>query len=140
MSLPILLERENERRAATSPPLLLPSFVAHAFAFLREHALPTTGLFRLSANQDQLDQQHARIDAGELPSFVAPRDVHLAAALIKLYFRELPEPLVPTVVRDAIETAMAENEGDDDSLPQRIEAVAKVLADLQVIGFFLSFF
>mgnify|MGYP001796392389 FL=1 len=53
-------------------------------------------LFRLSGRLAQVKEMRRRYDEGERPDFSEECvDVHTAASLLKLYFRELPEPIIP---------------------------------------------
>eukprot|EP00013_Stygamoeba_regulata_P019546 CAMPEP_0177653780 /NCGR_PEP_ID=MMETSP0447-20121125/13934_1 /TAXON_ID=0 /ORGANISM="Stygamoeba regulata, Strain BSH-02190019" /LENGTH=673 /DNA_ID=CAMNT_0019157291 /DNA_START=1 /DNA_END=2022 /DNA_ORIENTATION=+ len=72
----------------------LPEVVTATVAILLEHGLAEEGLFRLSAQQTRLTELRREFNRGALPA-LPPTDVHLAAGLLKLWLRELPEPLVP---------------------------------------------
>lgn len=61
-----LLRRESERAGA---PRRVPAFLVDTFAWLLEHGCNATGLFRLSANQDDLDATRELVDAGASPQF-----------------------------------------------------------------------
>lgn len=63
-------------------------------------ALETEGLFRRSANVTLVREAQAKCNRGELVDF---RDnVHLAAVLLKRFFRELEEPLLTYELYDDI--------------------------------------
>ncbi|CAB1333220.1 unnamed protein product [Coregonus sp. 'balchen'] len=53
------------------------------------------GLFRQPGQATLVKELQDAFDAGEKPSFDSSTDVHTVASLLKLYLRELPEPLVP---------------------------------------------
>ncbi len=136
VDLEVLLLRENERRAADHALRRVPAFLEHAFAFLAAHSLDVVGLFRLSANQDELESMRDCINLGAEYEY-SPRDPHVAAGLIKLFFRELPQPLVQDSVRYACEKLLA-NSPDDaavlapvrDALHQLPEPNRSVLREL----------
>ncbi|KAJ8348255.1 hypothetical protein SKAU_G00268440 [Synaphobranchus kaupii] len=56
---------------------------------------PGGGLFRQPGQATLVKELQDAFDAGEKPSFDSSTDVHTVASLLKLYLRELPEPVVP---------------------------------------------
>ncbi|XP_059404536.1 rho GTPase-activating protein 25-like [Carassius carassius] len=74
---------------------LVPILVEKCAEFIREHGLIEEGIFRLPGQDNQVKQFREAFDAGERPSFPSDTDVHTVASLLKLYLRELPEPVVP---------------------------------------------
>ncbi|CAN0485228.1 unnamed protein product, partial [Ectocarpus sp. 8 AP-2014] len=66
--------------------------------FLDAHGLYVPGLFRVPGNTEKIQQLKSTFDAGEDVEFDERKihDVHEVATLLKMYFRELPEPVVPT--------------------------------------------
>ncbi|WKX88350.1 hypothetical protein Q1695_008192 [Nippostrongylus brasiliensis] len=88
-SLSELMEMQNERY----PQLRLPWIETTLIELLYESgARRTEGLFRVPADPDQLMTTRARLDM-----FVVPvvHDPHVPAGLLKLWLRQLPEPLIP---------------------------------------------
>ncbi|GBG24674.1 Rho GTPase activating protein, putative [Hondaea fermentalgiana] len=76
-----------------------PPVVCDAIAFIRAKGLHVEGIFRVSASKDVLDQLRALYDDGAQGAIVRTDfevSVHDAAGLLKLWFRELPHPLIPT--------------------------------------------
>ncbi|KAF5281123.1 hypothetical protein FQR65_LT02989 [Abscondita terminalis] len=59
---------------------------------LRLHGLSTEGIFRVSADVDEVARLKAQMDRWE---FSEPSDAHVPANLLKLWLRELYEPLIP---------------------------------------------
>ena len=55
--------------------------------------LDTQGLFRVSGETDSVNRIRREIDSGEIPDF-SGETVHTLSSFFKLYFRELPEPLM----------------------------------------------
>ncbi|VDO68109.1 unnamed protein product [Haemonchus placei] len=88
-SLSELMEMQAERY----PQLQLPWIETTLIELLYESgARRTEGLFRVPADPDQLMTTRARLDM-----FVVPvvHDPHVPAGLLKLWLRQLPEPLIP---------------------------------------------
>ncbi|XP_070690589.1 rho GTPase-activating protein 25 [Pempheris klunzingeri] len=74
---------------------LVPILVQKCVEFIKEHGLDEEGIFRLPGQDNAVKQFRDAFDAGERPSFPSDTDVHTVASLLKLYLRELPEPVVP---------------------------------------------
>ncbi|XP_077361996.1 rho GTPase-activating protein 24-like isoform X2 [Festucalex cinctus] len=73
----------------------VPLVVEQCVAFIRERGLNEVGLFRQPGRATLVKELQEAFDAGERPSFDSNTDVHTVASLLKLYLRQLPEPLVP---------------------------------------------
>nr|XP_058134678.1 rho GTPase-activating protein 25 isoform X2 [Dasypus novemcinctus] len=76
-------------------PHLVPILVEKCAEFIRDHGLHEEGIFRLPGQDNLVKQLRDAFDAGERPSFDRDTDVHTVASLLKLYLRDLPEPVVP---------------------------------------------
>ncbi|MCJ8740653.1 hypothetical protein PDJAM_G00061330 [Pangasius djambal] len=74
---------------------MAPLVVEQCVDFIREQGLMEVGLFRQPGQATLVKELQEAFDAGEKPSFDSSTDVHTVASLLKLYLRELPEPLVP---------------------------------------------
>ncbi|XP_061658859.1 rho GTPase-activating protein 22-like isoform X2 [Syngnathoides biaculeatus] len=73
----------------------VPLVVEQCVAFIRERGLQEVGLFRQPGQARLVRELQEAFDAGERPTFDSNTDVHTVASLLKLYLRQLPEPLVP---------------------------------------------
>jgi RhoGAP domain/RasGEF domain/SH3 domain/Ankyrin repeats (3 copies)/Ankyrin repeat len=71
----------------------LPAVATCTLDYLDEHAPLTEGVFRVSAPTSALEATKAAFEAGGTPPDLD--NVHVAAGLLKLFLRELPDPLVP---------------------------------------------
>ncbi|XP_013877865.1 rho GTPase-activating protein 25 [Austrofundulus limnaeus] len=76
-------------------PHMVPILVQKCVEFIIEQGLDEEGIFRLPGQENAVKQFRDAFDAGERPSFPKDTDVHTVASLLKLYLRELPEPVVP---------------------------------------------
>uniref|UniRef100_A0A3B4U165 Si:ch211-247j9.1 n=1 Tax=Seriola dumerili TaxID=41447 RepID=A0A3B4U165_SERDU len=74
---------------------LVPLVVEQCVTFIRERGLHEVGLFRQPGQASLVKELQQAFDSGERPSFDSSTDVHTVASLLKLYLRQLPEPLVP---------------------------------------------
>jgi hypothetical protein len=75
----------------------VPLIVSRAVTYLTRVALDEEGLLRLSGARAEMDRLRAAWERGAPIEFDGPPpvDVHTAAGLLKAFFRELPEPLLP---------------------------------------------
>ncbi|KAM6906989.1 rho GTPase-activating protein 24-like [Xenentodon cancila] len=74
---------------------LVPLVVEQCVNFIRERGLHEVGLFRQPGQTSLVKELQEAFDSGERPTFGSNTDVHTVASLLKLYLRQLPEPLVP---------------------------------------------
>ena len=82
----------------SAPELLedgVPKVVYQLCKFLLETAAKTEGLFRITPNQGDVKRCIASFEEGTFPDFEQiPKANNVAAAVLKTYFRGLPEPLL----------------------------------------------
>jgi hypothetical protein len=81
-------------------PFGLPSFVVRAITYLCLHGIKVEGLFRESANKERVVYSRTMLAAGQDVDFggywsptgrpATQEDVHVVAALLKMYFRDSP--------------------------------------------------
>jgi len=89
----------------------IPIFIKKALEFIQtsEEALKTEGVFRISAGNLALESYKETIDSGNEVDFNAA-SVHVVCNLIKTFFRELPEPVIPyNCYEECINTASDKN-------------------------------
>lgn len=79
-----LCEREQRR---------VPQLVVACCAYLKEHGLETTGIFRVSPTKDSLDDLKAEIDQGRSFDFSDINNPHIISGLLKAFLRETPDPI-----------------------------------------------
>ena len=79
----------------------VPAVVVDCLLLLEHNGLDTEGVFRISGDEATIMDLRRRYDNG-LDNFewrtlmdVSESEVHNAASLLKLYFRTLPDPLIP---------------------------------------------
>ncbi|XP_071323175.1 rho GTPase-activating protein 24 isoform X2 [Trachinotus anak] len=94
---------------------LAPMLVEQCVDFIRQWGLQEEGLFRLPGQANLVKELQDAFDCGEKPSFDCNTDVHTVASLLKLYLRELPEPVVPFHKYDEF-LASAKLLGKDDEM------------------------
>ncbi|XP_070697387.1 rho GTPase-activating protein 22 [Pempheris klunzingeri] len=89
------LEETMLYEAQCGPQRLVPVLVEQCVCFIREHGLEEEGLFRAPGQTNHVRELQDAFDRGEKPVFDSTTDVHTVASLLKLYIRELPEPIIP---------------------------------------------
>eukprot|EP00005_Dracoamoeba_jomungandri_P002096 CAMPEP_0174253966 /NCGR_PEP_ID=MMETSP0439-20130205/3325_1 /TAXON_ID=0 /ORGANISM="Stereomyxa ramosa, Strain Chinc5" /LENGTH=987 /DNA_ID=CAMNT_0015335303 /DNA_START=51 /DNA_END=3011 /DNA_ORIENTATION=- len=73
----------------------LPAIVEKCVNYLEmKDRLKTEGIFRLSGSAVLIEKYVERFDTGEDVDLSEEKDPHAVAGLLKLYFRDLPEPLL----------------------------------------------
>ncbi|KAI4899290.1 hypothetical protein NFI96_021592 [Prochilodus magdalenae] len=111
-------------------PRLVPMLVEKCVEFIKENALDEEGIFRLPGQENQVKHFREAFDAGERPSFPSDTDVHTVASLLKLYLRELPEPVVPwTQYQDFLDSSLmldATTAAGREKLEKQISLLPKV--------------
>lgn len=72
----------------------IPELLEQGFRFIELRDLKTEGIFRLSGSANVINEYKRKFDAGEPVDFMKETDPHAVTGIIKLYLRELPEPLL----------------------------------------------
>ncbi|KAH6945131.1 hypothetical protein HPB50_007408 [Hyalomma asiaticum] len=117
----------------------VPFVVVRLCQYIENTGLPTKGVFGSDPREDiifSFDQ------SGDAP-LEAEGDVAVAAALLKLLFRELPEPLVPTDMHQAFLDAIQATVHDREECTRRLKCLVEQLppsnfAVLKYLCHFLS--
>jgi cobalamin biosynthesis Mg chelatase CobN len=82
------------RQRASGMDLKVPQVVDAALKYLDNQAvLCIEGLFRLSGSASRIQDLKNTVDAGHPVNLAGVTDVHEVAGLLKLYLRELPDPI-----------------------------------------------
>lgn len=73
----------------------LPLVVTSTVEFIDRYGLDSEGIFRISAMASVLDDVKRRFNRGEIVDFAAVQGQEdVAAGILKLWLRELPEPVI----------------------------------------------
>eukprot|EP00160_Parvularia_atlantis_P014436 Unigene3588_Nuclearia_a/m.10971 Unigene3588_Nuclearia_a/g.10971 ORF Unigene3588_Nuclearia_a/g.10971 Unigene3588_Nuclearia_a/m.10971 type:complete len:772 (-) Unigene3588_Nuclearia_a:86-2401(-) len=109
----------------------VPLVVFRCVQCLLKRGLEVEGVFRVPASQVELRSIRAVYDRGEDPNLDAVvRTPHVAPALLKMYLRELPEPLLTYEYYDMFISAA----GIGD-VPERLRRIRKIIEQLPEINF-----
>lgn len=114
----------------------VPSFLVDACMILLAH-VDTEGLFRKSGSVIRLKALRAKLDAGEeCLSTALPCDV---AGLLKQFFRELPEPVLPTELQEAFLKAQQLTTEEDRTSATMLLSCVLPDKNLSVLRYFFDF-
>jgi hypothetical protein len=105
-----------------NPASSIPAFLERAIDFLEHRGLGIQGVFRVSPPKSQLDDTKKKIDSAQDIDWTQ-LDEHVCTGTIKLFLRELPQPLLTFELYTKFVTAA---DAEDDA--------AKVKAIKQVVG------
>ncbi|XP_036153869.1 rho GTPase-activating protein 8 isoform X2 [Myotis myotis] len=81
---------------------LIPPVLRFTVTYLREKGLRTEGLFRRSASVQTVREVQRLYNQGKPVNFDDYGDVHVAAAVLKTFLRELPQPLLTATAYEQV--------------------------------------
>ncbi|NXU57191.1 RHGBA protein, partial [Turnix velox] len=112
----------------------IPSFLVDACKYLEEH-VHTEGLFRKSGSLARLKALKSKLDQGEnCLSSALPCDV---AGLLKQFFRELPEPILPLHLQEGL--FKAQLLGDEKKTATVLLSCLMANRTIEALRYFFSF-
>jgi len=123
----------------------VPNIVTFLVNYLRNHAIKTEGLLRLPGNFERIEAARKLLDNAKLTNYdeidLSPYDVHDVAAVLRIFFRELPEPVIPF---DLYEPLLKIQRDANIPLDTRISEIKKVLqqipqAHLPILQYLIKF-
>ncbi|NXC14468.1 RHG22 protein, partial [Corythaeola cristata] len=121
---------------------LAPLLVEQCVDFIRERGLTEEGLFRMPGQANLVKDLQDSFDCGEKPLFDSNTDVHTVASLLKLYLRELPEPVIPFAKYEDFLSCgqlLSKDEGEVSDFSNLSPSTLKVVPKTQCSTAFLSF-
>jgi hypothetical protein len=81
------MQRENEKNK-------IPQVLIWLIDFIRKNGLEAVGIFRLSGDTTEVERIKKLYDEGKRFELDSYNDVHVISSLLKLFLRNLPEPLL----------------------------------------------
>lgn len=93
----------------------VPLFVQQCIAVIEssDDNMKTDGLYRASGNLSQVQKIRLQVDQNNLSALDQEEDVHVLTGALKLFFRELKEPLIPySAFNKAIKASTLQNKKD----------------------------
>lgn len=104
----------------------IPIIVNDCISYLYENGLDAEGLLRISGNRSLMNEYRLAYDSGKTVNIKECNDSHTVANLLKLYLRELPEPIFTYDLYRPLIQVQAMSMPDD----QKLAALTKVLSKL----------
>ncbi|KAN0038026.1 hypothetical protein ACTA71_000198 [Dictyostelium dimigraforme] len=108
----------------------IPSVVLQTIDYIEKKAMDTVGIFRLSGSVLTIEQWKAKYDKGEKVDLFQEVDPHAVAGLLKLYLRELPDPLLTYEKYDNFIAAQS-----IDDFPSRIKLIKHLVKSLPPVNY-----
>eukprot|EP01102_Stenamoeba_stenopodia_P021457 TRINITY_DN8645_c0_g4_i1.p1 TRINITY_DN8645_c0_g4~~TRINITY_DN8645_c0_g4_i1.p1 ORF type:complete len:838 (-),score=256.72 TRINITY_DN8645_c0_g4_i1:134-2569(-) len=85
-----------EKVMAREPQRQMPLFLEKCLAFLEASGLKIEGLFRVPGTLTEVNEIKKEFDRGNINSVdLSKYTIHSTCSIVKLWFRELPEPFIP---------------------------------------------
>lgn len=85
---------------------LVPKFIRVITEVIESKGLETDGIYRVSGNLSAVQKIRCQADQDNYKALVAEEDIHVLTGALKLFFRELTEPLFPINLHKEYTTAM----------------------------------
>eukprot|EP00003_Mantamonas_plastica_P024554 TRINITY_DN458_c0_g1_i6.p1 TRINITY_DN458_c0_g1~~TRINITY_DN458_c0_g1_i6.p1 ORF type:complete len:769 (+),score=227.54 TRINITY_DN458_c0_g1_i6:54-2309(+) len=89
------LEKGIELATEDAKAIGVPDVVYDCIEYLTANGLQTEGVFRIPGAQNAINELKRRYDSGEIIKDIDNYDPFIVAGTLKLYFRELSDPVVP---------------------------------------------
>eukprot|EP01128_Nolandella_sp_AFSM9_P004941 TRINITY_DN232_c0_g1_i3.p1 TRINITY_DN232_c0_g1~~TRINITY_DN232_c0_g1_i3.p1 ORF type:complete len:961 (+),score=223.95 TRINITY_DN232_c0_g1_i3:2-2884(+) len=78
-----------------------PKIIQDCCEFIAQHGTDQLGIFRVSGRASELESFIEQYNSGREVLFSPSNDVHAVAGILKQFFREMPEPVIPFNLYDA---------------------------------------
>ncbi|ULU00828.1 hypothetical protein L5515_004183 [Caenorhabditis briggsae] len=85
---------------------LVPKFIRVITEVIESKGLETDGIYRVSGNLSAVQKIRCQADQDNYRALVAEEDIHVLTGALKLFFRELSEPLFPISLHKEYTAAM----------------------------------
>ncbi|WKY00706.1 hypothetical protein Q1695_015050 [Nippostrongylus brasiliensis] len=89
---------------------LVPKFIRTVTELIESRGLEIDGLYRVSGNLSAVQRIRCQVDQDKYSALVNEEDVHVLTGALKLFFRELAEPVFPSsVTKDYLHAIKLQN-------------------------------
>ena len=111
----------------------LPNFLVLAITKIEKEILPCVGIYRLSGNTSTVKKLKKEIDADNFKNFDHDlNDEHVLANTVKLFFRELPQPLISMELCYEIKTAIIDQNPEENPYQMVFELLKSKMTQLEI--------
>ncbi|KAJ5077633.1 rho/rac/cdc gtpase-activating protein [Anaeramoeba ignava] len=111
---------------STRIPIVIQDTVEH---LMKNDNIDAEGIFRISGSSIQIQELKRKYDNGKTPNLDKVSSPHIVSGLLKLFLRELPEPLLSFELYDVFVAVHSINDAQ-----QRLDRIKKVLHEMLPIG------
>jgi WD40 repeat protein len=127
------------RERHTNHGATVPKCVREGISYIFRKGLGVEGIFRLSGAKGEVDNLRASYDHELDVDIFAIRDPNVVASMLKLYLRELPEPLLPIKDYDNY-IAAVQLKSEEETVARLVELVESGVSanDRAVLGEFVQ--
>jgi len=123
----IPLQDIMDKQVATGLFLPVPGFISELINYLdREDVLKTVGIFRESGSANKIKELKESLDDGLPLNLIGFDDPHVVTGLLKLYIRELPEPLLTYELYDQF-LAIERSKPSEEEYMTKVKALIEKL-------------
>jgi len=120
------LEEQAQKEGTT-----IPRIVEECVKEIEKRGIDTEGIYRLSGNTAVVNRLKAQYNRGEIIDFNDDSiDIPVICSLLKLYFRELKDTLIPTCMFENFLDALRINESD-----QRLQQLYSLIHELPKVNY-----
>ncbi|KAE9414542.1 hypothetical protein Angca_007671 [Angiostrongylus cantonensis] len=89
---------------------LVPKFIRTVTELIESRGLEIDGLYRVSGNLSAVQKIRCQVDQDKYAALVSEEDVHVLTGALKLFFRELAEPVFPpSLTKDYLNAIKIQN-------------------------------
>jgi hypothetical protein len=85
----------------------VPSPIRRCFEEIESRGIYEEGIYRVTANKQELNELKVMLELDHHAVNLKETSVHLLAGIVKLFFRELPEPLLIFQLKERVEYSSA---------------------------------
>lgn len=113
----------KERLESNDHSIFVPSIVQSCISYLIPKYENVVGIFRINGNQKDILTYRENMNNGITVSFENEENCHNISNLLKLFIRELPDPLIPIDIQDELLTCLTIRDEQ-----KKLEEIHKLLA------------
>uniref|UniRef100_A0A915D5N2 Rho-GAP domain-containing protein n=1 Tax=Ditylenchus dipsaci TaxID=166011 RepID=A0A915D5N2_9BILA len=107
----------------------IPKFISEVTRLIESKGLDVDGLYRVNGNLSAVQRIRCQIDQDKYEALQTEDDVHVLTGALKLFFRELSEPIFPTSLNKDFMSAIRE-----PNTRQKFKAIDGLLSQLPTVN------
>ncbi|XP_067932529.1 rho GTPase-activating protein 15-like isoform X5 [Watersipora subatra] len=115
----------------------VPKFVVRCIKTIERKGLTFDGLYRISGNQAQIQKLRFLVDSTDSYN-LADYDVNVLTGALKLFFRELKEPLIPFELYDTLSTTIRDQDQTKKARTMKLQLSTMPTVNLDTLKFLFA--